>query len=170
MIVVDYQKDFVEGSLSFPGAELLDSGIAERINAYGPGNVFYTMDTHHEDYLSTREGKNLPIIHCIKDTPGWHLYGKTAQAIVDVGAKSVEKNNFVMTHDELLSLGIPYDVKNIEFVGLVSNICVISNIVMVMSEYPEANIQVNSALVGTGDPKLQDAALKIMQSLQVKVF
>ena len=66
LFVIDYQNDFVDGSLGFPGAELLDEKIEERIKKYGKGRVFYTLDTHEDDYLSTQEGKHLPIPHCIK--------------------------------------------------------------------------------------------------------
>ena len=78
LFVIDYQNDFVDGALGFPGAELLDSKIAAKVRSYGAGKVLFTRDTHFENYLSTREGKNLPIVHCIQGTPGWEVYGNTA--------------------------------------------------------------------------------------------
>ena len=69
LFVIDYQNDFVDGALGFPGAEKLDEKIAEKVRAYGKGRVLFTRDTHFDHYLSTREGKNLPVVHCIKGTP-----------------------------------------------------------------------------------------------------
>ena len=83
LVVVDYQKDFVDGALGFPGAELLDAGIAAKIRAYMESGdyIVQTMDTHEVNYLSTREGKHLPVMHCITGTDGWETYGETAKAI-----------------------------------------------------------------------------------------
>ena len=81
LFVIDYQNDFVDGALGFPGAEQLDEGIAEKIRSYAPGHVIFTRDTHQENYLETREGKLLPVKHCVQGSHGWALYGKTAQAL-----------------------------------------------------------------------------------------
>ena len=78
LFVIDYQNDFVDGALGFPGAEKLDEKIAAKILSYGKGRVLFTRDTHFENYLSTREGRNLPIPHCIRGTHGWQVYGSTA--------------------------------------------------------------------------------------------
>ena len=78
LFVIDYQNDFVDGALGFPGAEQLDEGIAEKIRSYAPGHVIFTRDTHQENYLETREGKLLPVKHCVQGSHGWALYGKTA--------------------------------------------------------------------------------------------
>ena len=83
LIVVDYQKDFVDGALGFAGAEALDGPIARRIAEVraGGGDVIFTMDTHGADYLSTMEGRKLPVVHCVKDTAGWQLYGQVGAAL-----------------------------------------------------------------------------------------
>ena len=81
LFVIDYQNDFVDGALGFPGAEKLDEKIAAKVRAYGKGHVLFTRDTHFENYLTTREGRNLPVVHCIKGTPGWEVYGQTAKAL-----------------------------------------------------------------------------------------
>ena len=78
LFVIDYQNDFVDGALGFPGAEKLDEKIAAKVRAYGKGNVLFTRDTHFENYMDTREGKNLPVKHCIKGSFGWEVYGETA--------------------------------------------------------------------------------------------
>ena len=82
LVVVDYQKDFVDGSLGFSGAELLDAPIAAKIAAYHAAgdDVVFTFDTHTPDYLSTQEGRKLPAVHCVRGSEGWELYGETAKA------------------------------------------------------------------------------------------
>ncbi|MBQ3256897.1 MAG: isochorismatase family protein, partial [Oscillospiraceae bacterium] len=83
LVVIDYQNDFVNGSLGFEGAELLDERIAAKVKAYHKekdAHVIYTQDTHKNNYLKTQEGKKLPIPHCIRNTEGWEVYGKTAEA------------------------------------------------------------------------------------------
>ena len=92
LFVIDYQNDFVDGALGFPGAEKLDAAIAAKVRAYGKGHVLFTRDTHFENYLSTREGRNLPVEHCIKGTPGWQLNPKIEAALKD--AVRVEKPTF----------------------------------------------------------------------------
>ena len=86
LFVIDYQNDFVDGALGFPGAEKLDEKIAAKIREYGQGHVLFTRDTHFENYMTTREGRNLPVPHCIKGSHGWHVYGETAKALEEVGA------------------------------------------------------------------------------------
>ena len=81
LFVIDYQNDFVDGALGFPGAEKLDEKIAAKVRAYGKGHVLFTRDTHFDNYLETREGKNLPVRHCVKGTQGWQVYGETARAL-----------------------------------------------------------------------------------------
>ena len=83
LLVVDYQKDFVDGALGFAGAETLDGPIAEKIAAYHAAgdDVAFTLDTHQENYLDTQEGRKLPVPHCLMNSEGWQLYGKTGQAM-----------------------------------------------------------------------------------------
>ena len=95
LIVVDYQKDFVDGALGFPGAEALDGPIAEKIAAYRAAgdDVAFTLDTHGPGYAGTQEGKKLPVPHCIKGEPGWRLYGRTA-GLLQSGDPVFEKPAF----------------------------------------------------------------------------
>ncbi len=170
LLVVDYQVDFVSGALGFAGAELLDRPIAEKIKEYGKGNVFYTLDTHFDNYLDTKEGKNLPVPHCIKGTAGWEVYGETKQALFDADAVCIEKRSFgIDLTDETLSK-LPRAVDSVEIVGLVSNICVISNAVILNTLYSEAEITVDAALTASFDDMLNKEALDVMSGLQINVI
>lgn len=171
LFVIDYQNDFVDGALGFPGAEKLDGKIAEKIRAYGKGHVLFTRDTHFDNYLSTREGKNLPVVHCIKDTPGWQVYGKTAKALSEVEAPGIDKLVFGMdVTDPATAAVLPEAADEIELVGLVSNICVVSNAVVLQSRYPEATIIVDAACTDSFDKSLHEKVLDVLQGFQVKVI
>ena len=171
LFVIDYQKDFVDGALGFPGAEKLDEGIAAKVRAYGKGHVLFTRDTHFENYLNTREGKNLPVVHCIQGTPGWECYGETARALAEVEAPAIDKLVFGMdVTDPATAAVLPEQADEIELVGLVSNICVVSNAVVLQSRYPEATIVVDAACTASFDKGLNDKVLDVLQGLQVKVI
>ena len=170
LFVIDYQKDFVDGALGFPGAEKLDAKIAEKVRAYGKGRVFFTRDTHFDNYLSTREGRNLPVVHCMKDTPGWQVYGETAKALAEVEAPGIDKLVFGMdVTDPATAKVLPASADEIELVGLVSNICVVSNAVVLQSKYPEATIIVDAACTDSFDKSLHEKVLDVLEGFQVKV-
>ena len=171
LFVIDYQNDFVDGALGFPGAEKLDEKIAAKVHSYGKGKVLFTRDTHFENYLDTREGKNLPVVHCIKGTPGWEVYGETAKALEEVGAKAIDKLVFGMdVTDPATAAVLPEEADEIELVGLVSNICVVSNAVVLQSKYPEATIIVDAACTDSFDKGLHEKVLDILAGFQVKVI
>ena len=171
LFVIDYQNDFVDGALGFPGAEKLDEKIAAKIRSYGPGKVLFTRDTHFENYLETREGKNLPVVHCIKGTPGWEVYGETAKALAEVDAKAIDKLVFGMdVTDPATAAVLPESAGEIELVGLVSNICVVSNAVVLQSKYPEATIIVDAACTDSFDKSLNEKVLDVLAGFQVKVI
>ena len=170
LFVIDYQNDFVDGALGFPGAEKLDEKIAAKVRAYGSGQVLFTRDTHFENYLDTREGRNLPVIHCVKGTPGWEVYGETAKALAEVGAKAIDKLVFGMdVTDPATAAVLPEAADEIELVGLVSNICVVSNAVVLQSRYPEATIIVDAACTDSFDKVLHEKVLDVLAGFQVKV-
>ena len=182
LVVVDYQYDFVSGSLGFAGAELLDKPIAEKIREYmNKGSyIVKTMDTHQKNYLETREGKNLPIEHCIYGTEGWEVYGETKKTLEEAdkkfGVHSINKATFgvgvgSMSYlKDMLAMNCirTKDIETIEFVGLVSNICVISNVCVFQAAFPDAQIVVDPKLIASNDPEMHKAVLKVMQGLQVK--
>ena len=171
LFVIDYQNDFVDGALGFPGAEALDAGIAAKIRAYGPGRVLFTRDTHFDNYLDTREGRLLPVVHCIKGTRGWELYGETAKAIREIGASGIDKLVFGMdVTDPATAAVLPETADEIELVGLVSNICVVSNACVLQAKYPEARILVDAKLTASMDPQMHEKVLDVLEGFQVKVL
>ena len=171
LFVIDYQNDFVDGALGFPGAEALDAGIAAKVRSYGPGHVLFTRDTHFENYLDTREGRLLPVVHCIKGTPGWELYGETAKAVAEVNAPAIDKLVFGMdVTDPATAAVLPASADEIELVGLVSNICVVSNACVLQAKYPEARIIVDAKLTASMDLCLHEKVLDVLEGFQVKVI
>ena len=171
LFVIDYQNDFVDGALGFPGAELLDEKISAKVRAYGKDHVLFTRDTHFENYLSTREGKNLPVEHCIKGSHGWQVYGETAKALEEVGAKAIDKLVFGMdVSDPAVAAVLPETADEIELVGLVSNICVVSNAVVLQSKYHEATMIVDAACTDSFDKGLHEKVLDVLSGFQVKVI
>ena len=170
LFVIDYQNDFVDGALGFPGAEKLDEKIAAKVRAYGKGHVLFTRDTHFENYMDTREGKNLPVPHCIKGSFGWEVYGETAKALAEVEAPAIDKLVFGMdVTDPATAAVLPESANEIELVGLVSNICVVSNAVVLQSKYPEATIIVDAECTDSFDKTLHEKALDVLAGFQVKV-
>ena len=169
LIVVDYQYDFVVGTLGFPGAAAIERGIAEKIRQYREcsGEVIFTLDTHGEDYLNTQEGRNLPVPHCLQNTAGHELYGEPAALALDTDLKFI-KNTF--GSDELFLYLKRVKFESIELVGLVSNICVISNAILAKAAQPETPIIVDAKCTAGNDPRLHQAALDVMSGLQIEVL
>ena len=168
LIVVDFQNDFVSGSLGFPGAESLDSLIAEKIRKYRARGdaVIFTFDTHGEDYLKTQEGQNLAIPHCIKGTAGHDLYGETAKLLQDEDKRFYKP---AFGSGELYEYLKTTAFERIEIVGLVSNICVVSNAVLAKTAQPETPIVVDADCIASYDPNLNRAAIDILKGLQIEI-
>ena len=169
LLVVDYQKDFVDGSLGFPGAVAIEDAIAEKIQLFrNRGDwVAFTYDTHTPDYLDSQEGKNLPVTHCVANTPGWQLYGKVAdmrlpedKVFIKPGFGSAELLDWLRQH--------PF--AGIELCGVVTNICVLSNAVIAKTAQPETPIVVDARCVAGNDPALHEASLDVMDGIQVRVL
>lgn len=169
LIVVDYQIDFVSGSLGFPKAAQLEEGIYHKIKDYKENNqdVIFTFDTHDINYLQSQEGKKLPVEHCIKGSEGWNLYGKISE-FLDDNATVFAKPTFGSLELAEYLKGKEYD--SIELIGLVSNICVISNAILAKAALPEAEIIVDASCTASFDSKLNEKALDVMEGLQIKVL
>lgn len=174
LVVIDYQNDFVDGTLGFEKAKTLEDAIYDKIKKYleNGDKVVFTYDTHYEEYLQTREGRNLPVEHCIKGTDGHKLYGKLNEFSDTENTFHYEKEGFGISPEVMIRLAndIGKDIKEIEIVGVVTNICVISNIVMFQSEYREADIIVDASLCASFDEKLHEKTLDVAEGLQVKVI
>ncbi len=168
LIVVDYQNDFVSGSLGFPGAQALDALIAEKIREYRANGdaVVFTFDTHGPDYLHTQEGRHLPVPHCVAGTPGHGLYGETAEMANDTDKRFYKP---AFGSGELYEYLKATPFAQIELVGLVSNICVISNAVLAKTAQPETPVLVDAACTASHDPKLHEETLDVMEGLQIQV-
>ncbi|NTW71312.1 MAG: cysteine hydrolase [Eubacteriaceae bacterium] len=169
LIVVDYQVDFVSGSLGFPKAVELELPICEKIEDYRKNgdDVIFTFDTHEVDYLLTQEGIKLPVEHCIKGTPGWELYGKVSHYLNESTMK-FEKNTFGSL--ELANYLQKKEYKTVELAGIVSNICVISNAVLAKAALPEAKIIIDALCTASHDDVLHEKTLDVMEGLQMEVI
>jgi nicotinamidase-related amidase len=167
--VVDFQNDFVTGSLGFPEAQPLDRRIAEKIARCreNGGDVIFTFDTHGDDYPETQEGKNLPVPHCIAGTEGHMLYGAVGGLALDADLR-FQKNAFGSDALYRHLKDEPYE--SIELAGLVSNICVISNAVLAKTAQPETPIIVDAGCVASNDSRLNQAALDVMACLQIRII
>lgn len=169
LIVVDFQNDFVDGALGFPGADKLDQIIENKIKDYLINNqdILYTLDTHYDNYLETQEGKRLPIIHCIDNTKGHEVYGNTKKYLKDA-KKVFKKNTFGSL--ELGNFLKDKDYDEIEIAGLVTNMCVISNAIIAKSALPEARIVVDSKASLSFDEDLHNKTLDVLKGMQVDVI
>lgn len=170
LIVVDMQKDFVDGSLGSAEAVAMKPAALEKIRQF-EGEIFATLDTHVEAYLSTAEGKKLPVEHCIKGTPGWELDAEIRQALEARGYTSVEKPTFgSLALPQLLSYRAAGEPFTVELIGLCTDICVISNALLLKASFPEYDISVDPACCAGVTPAAHQAALTVLRSCQVNVL
>ncbi|WP_026051009.1 cysteine hydrolase family protein [Clostridium tunisiense] len=174
LVVIDYQKDFVDGALGFEKATTLEEGIYNKVKEYlKVGNkVIFTYDTHFEDYLQTREGKNLPVNHCLKGSEGHKLHGRLRGFSNIENTLHYEKRGFGISPKDMIKIAeeIGEEVEEIQLVGVVTNICVISNVVLFQSQYRNAEIIVDGSLCASFDPSLHEKALDVIEGLQGKVI
>lgn len=174
LVVIDFQKDFVNGALGFEKAVTLEKGIYDKIESYlSEGHkVLFTYDTHEEDYLETREGRNLPVVHCIKGSKGHELYGRLIDFKNRENTLYYEKYGFGISPKDMVNIAeeVGNDIREIEIVGVVTNICVISNFVMFQSQFREAEITVDATLCASFDESLHDKTLDVISGLQGKVI
>lgn len=174
LVVIDYQKDFVNGTLGFEKAVSLENGIYDKVNKYlkESNKVLFTYDTHLDNYLDTREGKNLPVVHCLRGTEGHGLYGKLKEFSNKENTIHYEKYGFGMAPIDMIKLAneIGDDINEIEIVGVVTNICVISNVVMFQSQFRNAEVVVDGSLCASFDESLHEKTLDVIEGLQGKVI
>ncbi len=171
LVVVDMQKDFVDGALGTPEAVAIVPRVADKILSF-EGQVIATMDTHHKDYLTTQEGRHLPVEHCIEGTPGWRLDDTVRSAFITRGEVvffpkpsfgSVELGEYLATRNR------ESPIEEIEIVGLCTDICVISNALLLKAFLPEVPITVDAACCAGVSPESHGNALFALGMCQIRV-
>ena len=170
LIVVDMQNDFVDGSLGTKEALDIVDNVVNKINNFD-GEIIATYDTHFENYLNTLEGKNLPVKHCIKGTDGWQINHKVASALNKKSFTALEK--FTFGSKELPQLLID-KAKNedftIELIGLCTDICVVSNALLLKANFPEKQITVDASCCAGVTIQTHHAALSTMKMCQINII
>lgn len=175
LIVVDMQKDFVDGALGTKEAVAVVPAVADKIRRFD-GRILYTKDTHKEDYLQTAEGKKLPVIHCVRGTDGWELVpeiAKLAEASKgEKGAEPIEKLTFgsVKLGELLVEENKKDPIDSITLIGLCTDICVISNAMLIKAFLPEIPIIVDAACCAGVTPESHRRALDAMKACQIEVI
>ena len=170
LVVIDVQNDFVSGSLGTPEAQAMLPRLEEKLRGF-EGCVWMTLDTHGADYMDTQEGKHLPVPHCDRETEGWQLAGELGKLAESLGAGIVEKPTFG-SEELVASLKALYEaggLESIELVGLCTDICVVSNALMLKAAMPELPMSVDSACCAGVTPQKHEAALEVMRSCQIAV-
>lgn len=170
LITVDMQNDFVDGALGTREAAEIVPRVAEKIVAF-EGEIIATLDTHTEDYMNTREGKHLPVPHCIRGTEGWKLNKTVLQALEQKGYTALEKPTFGCVRlPELIRERAAGDEEIfIELIGLCTDICVISNALLLKAAFPETEIFVDARCCAGVTPDTHNAALTAMQCCQIGI-
>lgn len=169
LIVVDMQKDFIDGSLGTKEAEAIVDRVVEEIGKYEAENIIATRDTHPENYLETQEGRRLPVVHCVKDTPGWEINQKVAEALR--GAQIIDKPTFGSRKlaEELSAIAEREEIR-VTLVGLCTDICVVSNALLIKAFLPEIPVRVIAACCAGVTPASHEAALTTMKMCQIEVI
>ena len=169
LVIVDMQKDFVDGSLGTSEAVGILPAAEELIKGFD-GEIFVTLDTHGEDYLDTAEGKKLPVKHCIKGTAGYELDKRIAKALHGKRYTAVPKVTFGSVDlPKLVKRAAGREKFEIELIGLCTDICVISNALLLKANFPEAPVSVIAPCCAGVTPELHKAALDVMRSCQIDI-
>ena len=168
LIVIDMQKDFIDGSLGTKEAVGIVDNVKKKIEEYlkNGDEVIFTRDTHQENYMDTNEGRHLPVIHCIEETEGWEIRPELIDAVKKSGSGNVtiiNKPSFGYT-----GWG-DFEFEEIELVGLCTDICVVSNALILKALFPEIKISVNAAACAGVTPESHNAALTTMKMCQIEI-
>ena len=165
LVVVDMQNDFIDGALGTAEAVAIVPYVKNLIENFD-GKVFFTRDTHFEDYMQTQEGRNLPVLHCIKGTDGWQIRPE-----LDALRKTEAIDKLTFGSSELAEiLGKEERIDGITFVGLCTDICVISNAMVVKAFYPEVPLTVDAKGCAGVTPESHKRALEAMKTCQIRVI
>lgn len=166
LVVVDMQKDFIDGALGTKEAQGILPAVRERISlARGSGErIVFTRDTHEQNYLSTQEGKLLPVVHCVRGTDGWQL----AEGLCAAGERIFDKPAF--GSPELAVYVREEGFSQVELIGVCTDICVISNAILIKSFCPETQVSVRADCCAGATPRGHETALSAMAVCQVNIL
>ena len=164
LIVVDMQNDFITGTLGSEIAKEIVPNVVEKVKNFD-GKVIFTRDTHYDEYMQTQEGKNLPIKHCIKDTDGWQICDELKPYVNEV----VDKITFGSINLPKILEDYNEEIEKIELCGLCTDICVISNAVILKAAFPEVKIEVDSNCCAGVSVESHNTALNAMKAVQIAV-
>ena len=171
LVVIDMQNDFISGSLANVDAEKIVGGTAFLVSQW-EGEIIFTRDTHGDNYMQSEEGKNLPVPHCIKNTDGWQIRKEIYDAAINnkkATVKTVDKPSFgagTLLYDAVVSESIP---ESVTFTGTCTDICVISNALILKSFLTETPMSVIESLCAGLTKEKHNAAIEVMKSCQIKV-
>lgn len=167
LIVVDMQKDFIDGSLGTPEAVAILPKVAEKMRTF-EGEIIFTRDTHESNYMNTPEGKNLPVPHCIRDTDGWQI---APELTALRSGKVIDKPTFgsVELGRLLVESNATEPIEKITLVGLCTDICVLSNALLIKAHLPEVEIAVDASCCAGVTPESHHTALAAMKMCQIVV-
>lgn len=165
LVVVDMQKDFTDGSLGTAEAQAIVPAVVKKIQKRMEEGweAVFTQDTHFDNYLETLEGRNLPVVHCVKGTPGWELVPELS----GFPGKRFEKSTFGST--ELAVYARNGDYEEVEIVGVCTDICVLANSILIRTVLPGAQVSVDSACCAGVSPESHRNALDAMKMCQITV-
>lgn len=170
LIVVDMQNDFVDGALGTPEAAAIVDNVARKIAAFD-GDIIVTLDTHQENYMETQEGKFLPVPHCVKGTAGWALNPRVQAALDQKSYKVLEKPTFgAVELPEYIKANYDPAELDIQLIGLCTDICVISNALLLKAHFLETPVSVDAACCAGVTVESHNAALTTMKMCQVSVI
>ena len=167
LIVIDMQNDFIDGALGTKEAVKIVPNVAAKIREYreSGGTVVFTRDTHQKNYLQTQEGKNLPVVHCVEGTAGWQISEK-----LEVGGSRVfNKPAFGSMELAEYVFGLE-NLEKIELAGLCTDICVISNALLLKAKLPEVPVFVDSSCCAGVTPESHQNALNAMKMCQIGIL
>lgn len=168
LVVVDMQNDFIDGSLGTKEAAAIVDNVVAEIAKYNTTDIFATRDTHPENYLDTQEGRNLPVVHCVKGTKGWEINEKVAGALKN--ARIIDKPTFgsKILAEKLAAIAEKEELE-VTLIGLCTDICVVSNALLIKAYLPETPVRVLASCCAGVTPESHEAALKTMAMCQVKI-
>ena len=168
LVVVDMQNDFVDGSLGTKEAVAIVDHVVDEIGKYETKDIFATRDTHPENYLDTQEGKNLPVVQCVKGTEGWEINEKVKAALKD--ATVIDKPTFgsIYLAEEIAKIAENEEI-TVTLIGLCTDICVVSNALLIKAYLPEIPVKIIASCCAGVTTESHEAALATMRMCQVQV-